>query len=76
MASIEKLSGKLAKLEIRQEKNEAEQDDLNRRLKNASSPDAESKIFDLLKTVSETVLSIQQEKLSIIKLMKLQVEKG
>ena len=76
MASIEELNSKLAKLEIRQEKKEEEQDDLNRRLKNAQSPDAESKIFDLLKTVNETVLSIQQERLSIVELMKLQVEKG
>ena len=76
MASIEELSDKLAKIEIRQEKKEAEQDDLNRRLKNANSPDAESRIFDILKTVSETVLAIQQEKLSIVELMKLQTEKG
>jgi predicted nucleic acid-binding Zn-ribbon protein len=73
---MEQLNDMLDELKIKEKKKEAEQDDLNRRLKDASTPDAESKIFDLLKTVSETMLSIQQERLSIVKLMELQVEKG
>lgn len=76
MASMEELSGMLDKLEVQEKTKAAEHDDLNLRLQNVSSSEAELKILDLLKTVGDTVLSIQQQKLSLLELMKFLVKRG
>ncbi|CAF1657625.1 unnamed protein product [Rotaria magnacalcarata] len=74
--TAEQMSKRLDELQVTEKKKETQVDQFEKRLTNACSKEDELKIIDAMTALNKVIESIKQERMSIMELMKIQIEKG